>query len=251
MRAVDGQGSSTGGRLAKAMPPVLEFWSDLHCPYAYLAAYRLRRALPEFQGKVEVRPRCLAIEFEDRKPTPKETLDAEAPLLMLEEPGIPYRPWQGSASGWPSTLWPAFEAVKCAERQGWRAALEMDWRIREAFWARSEPVALRHVLLRLAREAELDVDRFEADWDSGIAKGEVVAEARRGWRELGLQASPTFVLPSGERYENLAAPKVVLDEPRRERVLSVEPSVDRAPEEAYRRMLRQVVASARANVLDA
>lgn len=220
------------------MLPVLEFWSDLHCPYAYLAAYRLRRALPAFEGRVEVRARCLAIEHADEKPTPREILDAEAPLIMLEEPGIPYRPWQGSASGWPSTMWPAFEAVKCAERQGWRAALELDWRIREAFWARSEPIALRHVLQRLAREAGLDVPRFTQDWDAGVAKRLVLEEARRGWDELGLELSPTFVAPSGQRFENPAAPKVVLDARQGWKVVAVERAEGPPAEEAYRGMLR-------------
>ncbi|HWH08011.1 MAG TPA: DsbA family protein, partial [Candidatus Thermoplasmatota archaeon] len=200
-------------------------------------------------GQVEVRLRCLAIEHADEKPTPKEVLDAEAPLIMLEEPGIPYRPWQGSPSGWPSTMWPAFEAVKCAQRQGWRAALEMDWRIREAFWARGEAVALRHVLLRLARDAGLDVPRFEADWDAGACKREVVDEARRGWDEMGLELSPTFVLPSGARVENPAAPKVVLDERQGWRVVSVEPARDGPADEAYRRLLRQA-ASGRARAVE-
>lgn len=220
------------------MPPVLEFWSDLHCPYAYLAAFRLRRVLPAFEGRVEVRPRCLAIEHADEKPTPKELLDAEAPILMLEEPDIPYRPWRRSPSGWPSTMWPAFEAVKCAERQGWRAALEMDWRIREAFWARGEPVALRHVLVRLAGDAGLDAARFTADWDAGVAKRAVLDEARRGWDELDLRLSPTFVAPSGARLENPAAPKVVLDEEQGWKVVAVERPAAGPADEAYRRMLR-------------
>lgn len=190
---------------------VLELWSDLHCPYAFLAAHRLRQVLPQFPD-VEVRLRALPIEVEDEKPTPKDVLDAESPLLFLEEPDIPYRPWNAPASEWPVTFLPAFEAVKCAQRQGGAAAaLDMDWRVREAFWARSQCVSMRHVLQRLAMDAGLDVLQFGADLDTGRFRRAVMEDARIGWKEMDLQLSPTFVLPSGERVENPGAPKVLLD----------------------------------------
>ena len=201
--------------------PVLEMWSDLHCPYAYLAAYRLRRALKD-APLVEVRHLSLAIEHVDEKVTPKPILDAEAPILFLEEPGIPYRPWSKPDSHWPVTMWPAFEAVKAAERQGWRVAHDLDWELRRAFWEESLCISMRHVILRVARRVrDLETRRLEEDWDAGVGKAAVIAEARRGWDDLGLEVSPTFLLPDGSRHANPAAPKVELDEEKGHKVVAI------------------------------
>ena len=227
------------------MPGRLLLYSDLHCPYAYLAAFRLRRALAAFPGEVEVVHRSLAIEYVDSKSTPKDVLDAETPHIVAVEPGLRYSGWNAPESEWPVTFWPAFEAVKCAERQGWRPAHELDWRIREAFFGRSRCVSMRHVLLDLAKGVPgLDSARFAEDFDSGACKRLVLEEAREGWETLDLQVSPTFVLPDGTRHANPVALHVVLGEPggsRPRRVEKVEPGPPDAEARAfYQRMLEAV-----------
>lgn len=224
---------------------VLQMWADLHCPYAYLAAWRLRKVLPEVGGVV-VEHRSLAIEHADEKVTPKPVLDAETPLVLAEEPDVPYRPWPQPDHAWPVTMWPAFEAVRCARRQGWEAAHELDWRLRRAFFGEGRCVSMRHVLLDVARGVPgLDLRRLEEDWDAGIAKREVVEDAREGWDRMGLRLSPTFVLPSGERVENPAAPTVHLDEARGHAVARVDPPSARgeAALDEYRAMLRRALAA--------
>jgi hypothetical protein len=138
-------------------------------------------------------------------------LDIELPLVLAGEPDIPYRPWAAPASEWPVTMWPAFEAVKCAERQGWEAADDLDWAIRAAFFGENRCVSLRHVLLDLAARGGLDIKQFTTDFDSGVAKSRVIAEAREGWEEGKVGGSPTFVLPSGAVYTDLGLPDLELD----------------------------------------
>jgi predicted DsbA family dithiol-disulfide isomerase len=218
----------------------IQMYADLHCPYAYLAAYRVRRVAQEFRGVVEVEHKALAIEYADEKVTPKRILDNETPLILLEEPEIPYAPWHRAQSEWPVTMWPAFEAVKCAQRQGLDAAAELDWRLREAFFGESRCISMRHVILDVAKRAKLDMKRFTEAFDSGQCKREVIEDARMGWETLGLQASPTFVLPDGSRRENPAAPKVHLDESRHQRVTGVDPAPAKgdAALDVYREMFR-------------
>src|SRR5688572_18498660 len=93
-------------------PVAVAFWADLSCPYAYLAHHRFRRVLPEFAGRVALAHKSLALEYVNRQPTPKPDLDLETPILALDEPDLPYRPWRAPASEWPVTILPAFEAVK-------------------------------------------------------------------------------------------------------------------------------------------
>lgn len=228
------------------MTGTLRLWSDLHCPYAYLAAHRLRKALAVFEGDVRVEHKCLSIEYVDAKCTPKDVLDAETPFIVAEEPDLEYRPWAAPESEWPVTFWPAFEAVKCAERQGWRQAHELDWRIREAFFARSECVSMRHVLLRLARGVPgLDHARFTEDFDAGVCKRLVLEESREGWERLGFEVSPTFLLPDGTRQANPVAPHVELHETTRA-VVRVAPAPARGDEALahYVRMLRAAAGEA-------
>jgi hypothetical protein len=116
------------------------------------------------------------------------------------------------------TFWPAFEALACAQAQSHVAGFAMSWALRHAFFAESRSPALRHELLAIAREvatqADLDVERFEHDWDSGRYKASVIADSGRGWHELKVNGSPTFVLPDGRQVSGPASGEVDIDEER-------------------------------------
>jgi predicted DsbA family dithiol-disulfide isomerase len=208
----------------------IELYSDVHCPYAYVTTYRLRKLREEYQGRVTIAYRSLALEYVNKRSTPKFVLDNETPLLMLEESEIPYRPWSRPNSEWPVTMWPAFEAIKCAERQSPILAAELDWAIRKAFFADSCCISMRHVLFELAEQAGLDMRQFAEDFDGGVTKRQVLAEAQAGWEQLKVRGSPTFVLPSGEQVSYPALPKVELDQDRNSRVVALEPAPCRGPQ---------------------
>ncbi len=78
-------------------------------------------------------------------------------------------------------MWLAFEVVKCAERQSLALADDLDWAIRVAFFAQSRCISLRHVLLELAQQVDLDRERFADDFDRGVTKYQVLQEAQEGW----------------------------------------------------------------------
>ena len=207
-------------------PIQIDLYSDAHCPYAYVVACRVRKLLPEYRGRVEIAYRSLALEYVNRQPTPKPILDNETPIILLEEPDIPYQPWHAPESQWPVTMWPAFEAIKCAERQGWQLAAELDWAIRVAFFAESRCISMRHVLFELAEGIGLEMARFVEDFDSGVAKRQVLEEAQAGWERLKVEGSPTLVFPSGEQRSSLdlGLPKITLDKDRHYRLAAVDPA---------------------------
>ncbi|MGH9176432.1 MAG: DsbA family oxidoreductase, partial [Vicinamibacterales bacterium] len=198
--------------MSDAIPAVIDLYADLTCPYAYLTHYRLREVLRGMADRVAVRHRSLALEYVNRRPTPKRAIEAELPFLMLAEPAISYRPWTAPESEWPVTVWPAFEAVACAARQSLALADDLAWAIRAAFFGDSRCIAMRHVLLDLAGSVGLDLERFTADFDSGVAKQQVIDDARAGWETLRVPGSPTLVLPSGEQLPDLGLPEVSVDE---------------------------------------
>lgn len=199
------------------MKPTLEIYSSLECPYAYLAVYRLRQIWPEFAGQIQVLWRALSLEYiNQRVGTPPPMFEAEKELFARIEPALPWRAWSRPLWEWPVTMWPAFEALACAQVQGYEAAWAMSWALRYAFFAEGRPLSLRHELLAVAREVaaegHLDLARFEADWDSGRTKASVIAESQRGWHELKVNGSATLILPDGSQITNPALGEIDFDE---------------------------------------
>ena len=188
--------------------PTVELFSDIHCPWAYMALYRLRKVVPEYRDRVRIVFSSLSLEIENGRCTPKPILDLEFLLIAQQEPEIPIHPWRTPEWQFVPTLLPAFEAEKAAALQGDDAAWEFSWRLRHAFFYRSRTICMRNELEAVARDAGLDVERFLGDWDSGRLREQVLADTRRGWDELRVDGSPTFVLPNGKQVHNPGAWRV-------------------------------------------
>ena len=92
----------------------------------------------------------------------------------------------------------------------------MSWALRHAFFAESRNIALRNELFAIgqavAKEVELDLARLEDDWDSGRYKCTVIADSRRGWHDLKVAGSPTFIMPDGRQVANPAEGHIDVDE---------------------------------------
>lgn len=194
----------------------IEIFSSLDCPYAYLAVYRARQVWPEYAGQVQLAWRALPLEYINRCSVSRPLFDAELTLFAQLAPELPFHSWRLAEWDWPATMWPAFEALACAQAQNEAAALEMSWRLRRAFFAEGRNIALRHELLAIAEEAAaatpLDAGRLKQDWDDGRYKAAIIADARRGWRELQVNGSATFLLPDGRQITNPAIGEVDFDE---------------------------------------
>jgi predicted DsbA family dithiol-disulfide isomerase len=224
--------------------PIIEIYSDIHCPWTYLAIFRLRLVWPEYAGRVNLLWRSLSLEYINRQGAPKPLLEVELDLIRTIEPRLPIQRWPRPAWQWPVTFWPAFEALACAQAQSHDAAYALSWALRQAFFAQGRSPALRHELLAIAEgvaaEAGLDMARFEEDWDSGRYKANVIADSRRGWHMLKVGGSPTFVLPSGRQISNPAAGDADIDEERG--VVRGYTPYAGDPLEAFRALLEEAVA---------
>jgi predicted DsbA family dithiol-disulfide isomerase len=196
--------------------PAIEIYSSIECPFAYLAIYRLRQVWPDYRGRVRVVWRALSLEYINRSGSTKPLTEAELDLLTRIEPGLPANHWPRPDWEWPATMWPAFEALACAQAQGHDEAFAMSWALRRGFFEQGRSPAMRHELFSIAREVAgetgLDIARFEDDWDSGRYKSTVIGESRRGWHELKLEGSATFVLPNNRRVTNPAVGAADFDE---------------------------------------
>jgi predicted DsbA family dithiol-disulfide isomerase len=224
--------------------PTLEIYGSMDCPYAYLATYRLRQVWPEYAGRLQIAWRPLPLEYVNRTPARKPVYDTERSILAQVEPALPYHPWPRPDWQWPVTMWPAFEALACAQAQGHDAAFAMSWALRYGFYGEGRCLSLRHELLDIAgqaaREAPLDLKRFEEDWDSGRYKESVIAAARRGWHELKVEGSATFVLPDGRQVTNPGLGEVDYDEENN--IFRGYTPPERDWRDVYREMLESVAA---------
>lgn len=198
------------------MAAMIEFYSSIECPFAYLAVYRLRQVLPEFNGRVHILWRALSLEYINRQVYPKPLREVEIDLLKQIDPGLPVQKWTAPEWKWPGTFWPAMEALACAQDQGFDAAFELSWRLRYAYFQEGRTISLRHEILDIAQPlAEiglLDMGRFQSDWDSGRFKGSVLDDSQAGWHEKKVAGSPTFVFRDGRQITNPAVGEVDIDE---------------------------------------
>jgi predicted DsbA family dithiol-disulfide isomerase len=184
-----------------SVPPVAELWewAEYYCPWCYITSVRLHRVQQEFAGRVKVRVRCFPLEVLRGDPAPRDILEQEWWLAALQEPDAPFVPY--GADDWPTTTLPAFDAVWAASRQGVAEGLELDLRVRRAFFGEGRNIGRRDVLLDLAREIGLDLRAFERDFASPAARAAVLEESRLGRERFQVRGTPTLMLPNGTRLD--------------------------------------------------
>jgi predicted DsbA family dithiol-disulfide isomerase len=208
-----------------------------------MASVRLKAVLPEFQGQLLIRWRAFPLQVIDSTPAPRHIIDQEWPHVASEEPLAAFRPWH--TWGYPYSTYLAHEAYGCAFAQDPVRAFDFDFRIRRALYYESRWIQLRNVLIEIAAEAGLDLDRFTDDFDSGCYKAQIMQDCREALRmrdeEGRPMTSPTLVLPNGEVYHNPFATRHVFD-PQGKMVILVPPErTGEAALEGYREILRRAL----------
>jgi predicted DsbA family dithiol-disulfide isomerase len=186
-------------------PKTIAVWSDIGCPWAYLAIYRLHRARHELglDEAVRLDHRPFPLELVNDRPTPWPTLTAEVQVLASVEPDAPWKAWAAPAWQWPVTTLPALEAVQAARLESASASERLDLGLRRAFFAESCCIALRHVILDVAQGCELDVDALAKALDTGAARSSVLDSWHEFERnEVDVKGSPHVFLHDGTNAHN-------------------------------------------------
>lgn len=188
-------------------PVELWQWGEYYCPWTYVATTRLRAIMPALQGRATLRLRAYPLELIDGHSAPRDVLEQEWWLAAMQEPLAAFA--RHSGEDWPTTTLPAFEAAWCADRQGADLAAGFDTRVRRAFFAEGRNIGRRDVMLDIAREAGLDLPRFERDFASGEAHAAVLDEARLGRESFRVRGTPTLMLETGKKIRHpLAYPRM-------------------------------------------
>ena len=185
-------------------PSTIVVWSDVGCPWAHLAVYRLHEARRRLGLEEQLVFEHLAFPLElfNDRPTPKNSIEQEAAALAECEPKAGWRPWSRREWEWPVTTLPALEAVRAAHRQSARAAERLDRALRVAFFGESRCISLRHVILKVAAGVDgLEVDALAEDLDRGVARHRMIEEWFRAVAD-DVSGSPHLFLPDGTDVHN-------------------------------------------------
>lgn len=192
---------------AQNLPELWE-WAEYYCPWCYIAAVRLQRVLPEYQGRVRLVQRAFPLEVYGGGPPDRRELELEIWLAALQEPEAAFKPF---SDDWPTTTLPAFEAAWCAFQQGEAIGHEFDLRIRRAFFAEGRNIGQHEVMLDLAHEAGLDMEQFNRLFNSGEARAAVLEEGRIGKEIYKVHSTPTVMLANGRKLRHLIAYPTITD----------------------------------------
>ncbi len=178
---------------------VITIWSDLHCPWSYVAAVRLhhmrnRMAADDVLFDFRAWPHELAFErgLDGRR------LAAEMVAAAQLEPTA-FSAYQARA--WPTTSLPGFEAQKWAYGIGPEAGERFDLALRRAFFLHGHNLGLRHELLQVAENEGLKSESLAEALDDGRFRRQVMEDfVDAGGGEVS--DTPYVVLPDGSGHLN-------------------------------------------------
>ena len=168
---------------------------------------RLHRIGKEYEDRVTVRTRFFPLELLRPGGPSRPLLEQEWWLAAIQEPTAAFAPYP--VDDWPTTTLPAFDAVWAASRQGHVIGMDYDLRVRRAFFGEGRNIGRPEILLDIAREASLDVPRFQLDVGSQEARAAVVEESRIGREQFSVHGTPTLTLADGTHLKlPIAIPRI-------------------------------------------
>jgi predicted DsbA family dithiol-disulfide isomerase len=179
-------------------------FTDLNCSFAHVAIHRLhetRRRLG-LEGRLWLDLRAFPLELFNREVNARPGVDSEVAVLGAIEPTAGWRLWQGPDWTYPVTTLPALEAVQAAKAQGWHPSEQLDRALRRAFWVEGQCIAMRHVILDVARKTGVvHIDTLAAALDEGRYRATVMAQYETS-RNGRVTCSPHIFLYDGTNSAN-------------------------------------------------
>jgi hypothetical protein len=161
----------------------------------------------EYQNRVSLLTRFFPLELLRPVGPPRLLLEQEWWLAAIQEPDAAFAPYPDD--DWPATTLPAFDAAWAARNQGHAVGMDYDLRVRRAFFGEGRNIGRPEVLLDIAREASLDMEKFQRDVGSQEARAAVVEESRIGREQFLVRGTPTLTLADGTHLKlPIAFPRI-------------------------------------------
>ena len=178
---------------------VLRIWSDLRCPWAYIATIRLHRMRDHLSAEgVTFDHRAYPLELTEEGALPEQRAKAEMVAAAQLESSA-FSAYENPT--WPTTFLPAFEAQKWGYAMGQDIGERFDLALRRAFFLHSHNLSMRDELLRVAETEQLSSDQLAVALDDGRFRSPVMDDYREGL-DLGIEGSPQVQIPDGATHFN-------------------------------------------------
>ena len=224
-----------------AAPGTVVIFSDIGCPWAHAAVWRLwdaRRRLG-LDDRVRFDHRAFPLELFNSQATPRNELEPEIPACSSLAPRAGWQPWSAPEWEWPATMLPPMEAVQAAKEQGLAASEALDRGLRRAFWGESRCISLRHVILEVASEVEgLDLASLAEALDAGRARPMLFQQWETAKTDA-VQGSPHLFVSDGTNAQNPGVDADWREEPAGVWI----PTITRDDPTAYDDFLRRAAAA--------
>jgi predicted DsbA family dithiol-disulfide isomerase len=181
----------------------IDFVSDVACPWCAVGLNSLERALERLGDAVDVELHIRPFELNPQMPPDGEDAaehlagkygltpeQLERNRAMIRQRGAEV----GFEFGDRARVWNTFDAHRLLHWAGLEGRQrELKHALLRAYHGRGENPGAHEVLLKLAREVGLDVERAREVLESGRYAAEVRAEERH-WQELGIHAVPSVII---------------------------------------------------------
>jgi len=185
----------------------IDFVSDVACPWCAIGLASLKSALTKLEGSVEAEIHLQPFELNPQTPLAGEDagehirhkygiddVQLDANRKAIRERAAPLGVAINTRAG--SRVWNTFDAHRLlhwAGLEGEAKQRALKHALLGAYHTRAENPGARDVLLRLAGEVGLDVERARAVLDSDEFAAEV-RERERFWQERGIHSVPAVVI---------------------------------------------------------
>lgn len=178
---------------------MITIWSDIHCPWAYVAILRLHRMRDHLGADQLIFDlRSYPRELANGEATTAETAKREVVALAQLEPTA-FSALHSET--WPTTNLPAFEAQKWGFSQGQEIGESFDLALRRAVFLHGHNLGVRSELLAVAETEGLEADQLGAAIDDGRFRKAVMTDLEDALGQ-GVVGSPQVILHDGTAHHN-------------------------------------------------
>ncbi|MFP3064964.1 MAG: DsbA family protein [Sulfolobus sp.] len=180
----------------------LTFFHDVICPFCYVTSKRLRKVVKEFGNEVVVKHKAFSIipSLEDLQAIAPTVEDARQVFLnefqIIKRYFPDYDPEKVIERGKIGYVWsiPPLIACKAAEFQkGDEGHWEFFDRAQDKFFLEGEDITKEEVLVSIAEEIGLDVNKFKEDLKSKKTKLAVIEDEEEA-KAMGIRGVPAILV---------------------------------------------------------
>lgn len=180
--------------------PGVTIWSDLNCPWSYVACVRLHRMRSHLGAdSVEFQFRARPAELVEAAGPPRGPAQAVGEIVALaQREHTTFSAFEGS---WPGSTLLAWEAQKWAFSLSQETGEQFDLALRRAVFLHSHDISEADEIAEVARNEGLDGAALSAALEDHRFREAVTADAVEAER-LGDGEAPIVVLPDGSMHPN-------------------------------------------------